>query len=129
MVPFFVVSLSIVLVVCQETNTTRDNYTSKYDNINVAEALKNDRLYKGYFNCLADRGPCTREGSILKEALPDGLQNNCSKCTEHQRRGTHQVLRFLFKHRPEDMELLESIYDPEGIYRTKYAEERKKLME
>nr|ANA10243.1 chemosensory protein 1 [Adelphocoris suturalis]AXS78222.1 chemosensory protein 16 [Adelphocoris lineolatus] len=123
MLPFYVFSLCAVFVACQET------YTSKYDNVNVEDALKNDRLYKAYFNCLADRGPCTREGNMLKEALPDGLRNNCSLCTDPQRRGTHQVIRFLFKYRPEDMKLLEEIYDPEGIYKTKYAEERKKLME
>ncbi|BET02282.1 Insect pheromone-Hypothetical protein family, A10/OS-D [Nesidiocoris tenuis] len=122
-VPLYATVLCAVIVLADDT------YTSKYDGINLNEVLKNERLYRAYFNCLANKGPCTREGKILKEALPEGLKNNCSKCTEHQKRGTNQVLRYLFKHRPEDMKVLEEIYDPEGVYRTKYADEMKTLMD
>lgn len=41
-------------------------YTTKYDNIDIDEILKSDRLFKNYFNCLMDIGKCTPPGSELK---------------------------------------------------------------
>ena len=41
-------------------------YTTKYDNVNLDEILNNERLYKKYFDCLANKGKCTPDGKELK---------------------------------------------------------------
>lgn len=41
-------------------------YTTKYDNVNVDEILKSDRLLKNYVNCLVDKGKCTPDAEELK---------------------------------------------------------------
>jgi hypothetical protein len=43
-----------------------DKYTTRYDGIDVNGILKSERLLRNYFNCLMDKGPCTREGLELK---------------------------------------------------------------
>ncbi|KAL1399981.1 hypothetical protein pipiens_002130 [Culex pipiens pipiens] len=63
----------IALVAAQDST-----YTNKYDHIDVDEILKSDRLFKNYYNCLIDQGPCTPDAAELKQSLPDALENNCS---------------------------------------------------
>jgi hypothetical protein len=46
-----------------------DKYTTRYDNLDIEADLKNERMLRNYFNCLMDRGPCTREGLELKSEL------------------------------------------------------------
>jgi hypothetical protein len=46
-----------------------DKYTTRYDHIDVDGILKSQRLLRNYFNCLVDKGPCTREGLELKSEL------------------------------------------------------------
>lgn len=41
-------------------------YTTKYDNIDLDEILKSDRLLKNYVNCLLEKGKCTPDGAELK---------------------------------------------------------------
>lgn len=41
-------------------------YTTKYDNIDLDEIIKSDRLLKNYVNCLLDKGKCTPDGAELK---------------------------------------------------------------
>nr|QCX43090.1 chemosensory protein csp10 [Helopeltis theivora] len=101
-------------------------YTNKYDNIDVDEILTNERLYKKYFDCLANKGKCTPDGKELKESLPDALKTACSKCTKKQQEGTDKVLRYVIENKPKDYKTLEAIYDHEGIYKKKYAEEAEK---
>jgi hypothetical protein len=55
-----------------------NKYSTRYDNIDVNAILKSDRLLRHYFNCLMDRGPCTREGLELKSELL--IQGLCSVC-------------------------------------------------
>lgn len=43
-----------------------DQYTNKYDNIDIDEILQSDRLLKNYMNCLLDKGNCTPPGAELK---------------------------------------------------------------
>lgn len=61
-------SLSIfVSVVAGENKTNEDSgYDTKYDNIDVNDLLKNDRLRKNYVKCLLNEGPCTPDGQELK---------------------------------------------------------------
>jgi hypothetical protein len=46
-----------------------DKYTTRYDNFDVESVLNSERLLRNYFNCLMDKGPCTREGLELKSEL------------------------------------------------------------
>lgn len=41
-------------------------YTTKYDNIDLDEIIKSDRLLKNYVNCLLEKGKCTPDGAELK---------------------------------------------------------------
>lgn len=44
-------------------------YTTKYDNIDLDEIIKSDRLLKNYVNCLLGKGKCTPDGLELKRKL------------------------------------------------------------
>jgi len=100
-------------------------YTTKYDNIDLDDLLNNDRLLKKAFACLMDEGGCTPDIAELKKALPDALKTECSKCSEKQKAGAKKVLKFIYEKKPDHFEKLEKKYDPEGIYRQQY----KKLAE
>ena len=41
-------------------------YTSKFDNVDLDQILKSDRLLRNYLNCLLDKGKCTPDGAELK---------------------------------------------------------------
>lgn len=43
-----------------------DQYTSKYDNVDIDEILHSDRLLSNYMKCLLDTGRCTPEGQELR---------------------------------------------------------------
>nr|AWW17233.1 chemosensory protein 9 [Riptortus pedestris] len=101
-------------------------YTTRYDNIDLDEILRNDRLYRKYFDCMVNKGKCTPDGKELKDNLPDALATGCSKCSEKQKAGTEKVLKHLLAKKPSDYDQLEKIYDPSGVYRKKYQSEAKK---
>lgn len=64
---FCVISVFCVgLVAGQEAAVKKDGYDTKYDNINLDELLKNDRLRKNYVKCLLNEGPCTPDAQELK---------------------------------------------------------------
>lgn len=95
-------------------------YTTKYDNVNVDQILKNARLLDNYIKCLLDLGRCTADGQELKSVVPDAIIDGCGKCSEKQRANSEKVIRHLVKNRPRDWEKLLKKYDPQGIYREKY---------
>ncbi|XP_032664991.1 ejaculatory bulb-specific protein 3 [Odontomachus brunneus] len=103
-----------------------DQYTTKYDNVDLDSILASDRLLKNYVNCLLEKGSCTPDGKELKEHLPDALSSECSKCSEKQRRGSEKVIRFLVNKKPETWDQLKKKYDPSGQYTVKYQDEAKK---
>lgn len=49
----------------RETST----YPTRYDYIDVEAVMSNERIIKILFNCVMNRGPCTREGLELKSKL------------------------------------------------------------
>jgi len=67
----FVLLLSLVLAAIQHAVAAPDGdkYTTRYDNLDLNSILKSERLLRNYFNCLMDKGPCTREGTELKSEL------------------------------------------------------------
>lgn len=58
--------LVVALVVAAQAQDVKPTYTTKYDNLDLEEILRSDRLLKNYFNCLMDSGPCTPDGLELK---------------------------------------------------------------
>ncbi|KAL1399983.1 hypothetical protein pipiens_002132 [Culex pipiens pipiens] len=96
------IAFALVALVAAQDST----YTNKYDHIDVDEILKSDRLFKNYYNCLIDQGPCTPDATELKQSLPDALENNCSKCTPKQKETGYK-----------------DKYDPERKFVEKYREE------
>ncbi|XP_065083773.1 ejaculatory bulb-specific protein 3-like [Ochlerotatus camptorhynchus] len=114
--------LYIVLALLSMAAAQEDTYNSRYDNIDVEEILKSDRLFKNYFNCLMDAGPCTPEGTDLKRYLPDALETGCTKCTEKQRDTGNKVISWLIENRPEEWTSLKNKYDPENKLTERYPE-------
>ncbi|XP_065334982.1 ejaculatory bulb-specific protein 3-like [Cloeon dipterum] len=111
----------------QRSEKKQQAYTSKFENIDLDQILKSDRLLKNYVNCLMDRGSCTPDASELKRLLPDALESECSKCSEKQRAGAEKVIKHIIDNKPEQWKELEAKYDPKGIYKQKYkalAEEK-----
>lgn len=47
----------------------RKKYTTKYDNVDLDEIIKSDRLLKNYVDCLLEKRPCTPDGLELKSKL------------------------------------------------------------
>jgi hypothetical protein len=41
-------------------------YTSKFDNVNLDQILRSERLLNNYHKCLMDKGPCTPDAAELK---------------------------------------------------------------
>ena len=62
----FVLALALSAVLSVSGKPAELRYTTKYDNIDLDEILKSERLLKNYFNFLLDRGKCTPDGSELK---------------------------------------------------------------
>nr|QCX43093.1 chemosensory protein csp13 [Helopeltis theivora] len=112
--------IALFLIVCVGAAIAGDQYTSKYDNIDVDKILSNDRILTQYIKCLMEEGNCTNEGKELKRTLPDALATGCTKCSEKQKAQTEKVLRHLSKNRPRDWARLKGKYDPKGEYAKKY---------
>lgn len=98
-------------------------YTSRFDNVDIDQILKTDRLFRNYFNCLMEKGKCTPDGKELKRLLPDALKTDCLKCTTKQREGVDKVLRHMLEKRPTEWEELKKKYDPENLYTDKYQKQ------
>ncbi|EDV57109.1 ejaculatory bulb-specific protein 3 [Drosophila erecta] len=115
---------SLALVFCVVAGlaaaASQQQYTNKFDNVNVDEVLSNNRVLNNYLKCLMEKGPCTAEGRELKRLLPDALQSDCSKCTDVQRKNSEKVITFLRVNKPGEWKLLLNKYDPKGIYRARH---------
>lgn len=55
-----------VSVAGEDKKSETGGYETKYDNIDLDELLKNDRLRKNYVKCLLNEGPCTPDGLELR---------------------------------------------------------------
>lgn len=119
---FLVVGL---LVLALSYVSAEEKYTTKYDGIDLDEVLKSDRLFNNYYKCLMDTGKCTPDGRELKKNLPDALKTDCSKCSEKQKAGSEQVLKYIIKNKPKEWEELQAKFDPDHIFLKKYEAEGK----
>ncbi|KXJ74798.1 hypothetical protein RP20_CCG012930 [Aedes albopictus] len=120
---FFVVALALIAVVAAQDESM---YTTKFDNINLDEILQSDRLFKNYYNCLTDAGPCTPEGNELKRVLPDALETNCAKCSQKQRDAGTRAIKYMTESRPEEWKVLRARFDPENKYVSQYLADAEK---
>jgi hypothetical protein len=85
----------LIAIVCIATCQAEETYDVKYDNVDVDEILKSERLLTSYIKCLMDEGPCTEDGRDLKDTLPDAINTDCSKCTEKQKEGSAKIMHFM----------------------------------
>ncbi|XP_011297842.1 ejaculatory bulb-specific protein 3 [Fopius arisanus] len=115
----------IFLAVVAVSLAKPDGYTTKYDNVDLDEILRNQRLLNNYVKCLLDEGNCTNDGKELKASLPDALSTGCSKCSEKQRAGSEKVIRYLVNEKPQIWSKLATKYDPKDEYRQKFQGEAK----
>jgi hypothetical protein len=58
--------LFVVLTTFWAGSSSAEKYTTKYDNVDLEEILKSDRLLKNYVNCLLDKGKCSPDGQELR---------------------------------------------------------------
>uniref|UniRef100_A0A310SBG0 Chemosensory protein 10 n=1 Tax=Chrysomela lapponica TaxID=153811 RepID=A0A310SBG0_CHRLA len=121
----FLIILSCLVIVSLSAVTEKTKYTTKYDNINVEDIVKNDRLLKNYVDCLLDRGKCTPDGVELKKNMPDAIETDCSKCSEKQKEGSEIMIRYLIDNKPAYWNPLQEKYDPSGSYKKRYLEAKK----
>nr|AKI84396.1 CSP13 [Holotrichia parallela] len=99
-----------------------DEYTDKYDGVNIDEILNNKRLLQGYCNCLLDKGPCSPDGAELKRVLPEAIENNCEKCSEKHKNAARKVLKHVYEKEKDCWDPLEKKYDPKGDYKKRYKD-------
>lgn len=59
-------SITIIVFTLFVCATVAQEYTKKYDNVNIETILSNDRVITNYINCLLGKGSCTKEGRELK---------------------------------------------------------------
>lgn len=79
----------------EEKEDAKTKYDIKYDNIDIDELLKSERLLTNYIKCLMEEGSCTEDGRELKENLPDAINTDCSKCSEKQKVGSEKVMHYM----------------------------------
>jgi hypothetical protein len=92
---YYLAVLCLIFAISNCEENEAGSYDVKYDNVDVDEILKSERLLLNYINCLMEEGPCTEDGRELKETLPDAISTNCSKCTEKQKSGSEKIMHFM----------------------------------
>nr|UMT69257.1 chemosensory protein 5 [Ophraella communa] len=115
----------VLMIVVASAAPADDKYTSKYDNVNLDEIIKNERLFRGYIDCLLGTKSCTKDGEVLKKLLPDALKTKCERCTEAQKKGAKKMIRYLLQNKRDWWNELEAVYDPEHVYVKEYENELK----
>nr|AUF72992.1 chemosensory protein [Anoplophora chinensis] len=118
--------LTLIFVFTLVAGALSEEYTSKYDNIDLDAIMKNERLLKNYIDCLLDRGKCSNDANELKKHIPEALETECAKCSERHKGGVRRVIKFLAENRKEWWNELVQKYDPDGTYRKKYQDLSKK---
>lgn len=60
------VSVLVLITVASCNVSENKTYTTKYDNVDIQEVIKNERLLKNYVDCLLEKGHCTPDGLELR---------------------------------------------------------------
>ena len=103
----------------------QEQYSDKYDNLDVDEIMGNERLFAGYSDCILDKGPCTAEGKDLKDHIQEALETECSKCSNKQKDTTVRVIKKLISDHLDVWNEVSAKYDPTGKWRNEYRERAK----
>ncbi|CAG9123617.1 unnamed protein product [Plutella xylostella] len=113
---------SLLLFVCLTMAglAASEQYTDRYDNLNVEEILSIRRLLVPYIKCMLEQGRCTPEGKELKLHVKDGMQTGCSKCTPWQRTNARKVVKHIREKETEYWEALKKKYDPKDEFKPTY---------
>lgn len=61
-----VVTVAALMVFSVFAAPQEDKYTTKYDNVDIDQILKNERLFNNYVQCLLTDKGCTPDASELK---------------------------------------------------------------
>ncbi|KAJ8925810.1 hypothetical protein NQ315_009660 [Exocentrus adspersus] len=112
--------IALFFVTALVVGVLSEEYTSKYNNIDLDAIVRNDRLLKNYVDCLLGRAKCTKEGNELKKHVGDALETGCAKCSEAHKAGVRRVIKYLVENRKDWWDQLVQKYDPNGVYRKKY---------
>ncbi|KYN08563.1 PREDICTED: ejaculatory bulb-specific protein 3-like [Cyphomyrmex costatus] len=104
-----------------------DQYTNKFDNIDVDQIISNDRLLKRYVDCVLDKPNvrCPAEAQELKKHINEALENECEKCTERQKEMIKKVIKHIVNNKQDMWNELKAKFDPEEKYAKKYEDEAK----
>lgn len=92
---YCLVAIFSLIIAELNADNEENKYDIKFDNIDIDEVLKSDRLLSNYIKCLLEEGPCTEDGRELKETLPDAIATDCSKCSEKQKFGSEKVMHYM----------------------------------
>lgn len=68
-----------------------DHYTTKYDNVDIEPIIKNDRLLRGYVDCLLGIKHCNKDGEELKSKF---ILFNFSKYKYIKFDGKNEIIAF-----------------------------------
>lgn len=58
--------LATVIYAVSYAKPADDEYTTKYDNVDLDAIIKNDRLLRSYIDCLLGTKKCNKDGEELK---------------------------------------------------------------
>ncbi|CAH0713327.1 unnamed protein product, partial [Brenthis ino] len=111
-----VVLLGFVLL----STVLAEQYTDRFDDIDVEEIVSNKRLLTSYLKCVLDKGRCTSEGKEVKLHLKDAMVTGCSKCTPTQRKKARTVVSHVREHEKDYWEEMKKKYDPNNSYKETY---------
>nr|ARO70312.1 Chemosensory protein 8 [Dendrolimus punctatus] len=102
------------------TLVAAEQYTDRYDNMNIDEIMANRKLLIPYIKCALDMGRCTPEGKELKEHIKDAMQTACEKCTAKQKVYAKKVVKHIKAHEAQYWQDLKQYYDPKNEYEQTY---------
>ncbi|XP_056639212.1 ejaculatory bulb-specific protein 3-like [Diorhabda sublineata] len=113
----------VVLAVVVVSARAEEKYTTKYDNINIDEIINNDRLLRGYVDCLLGTKSCTKEGEELKKVFTDALDTKCAKCNDKQKEAAKKIGKHLIQNKRSWFDELVAAFDPEHTKLEFYKED------
>ncbi|KMQ88507.1 ejaculatory bulb-specific protein 3 [Lasius niger] len=99
-------------------------YTDKFDNIDIDAILQNDRLLKRYVDCVLDKPNvrCPSEAIELKKVLSEALETDCAKCSNRQKELAEKTINYLVINKKNMWDEVMAKYDPEKKYAQKYED-------
>ncbi|CAG9837567.1 unnamed protein product [Diabrotica balteata] len=121
------IAICLIFVFVAVSARPDDKYTTKYDNVNLDDIIKSDRLLRNYIDCLLGTKKCTADGEELKKVLPDALKTECAKCSDAQKNGAKKIITHLIKNKRQWWDELEARFDADHSYAKSHEKELKEL--